>query len=99
MGIFTKLKESLGSPEIDYAELIVNGAVIVDVRSKAEFETGHAPNSINMPLQSLGLELKSLKGKTVILVCRSGARAGQAKALLSSNKITAYNAGRWQKLS
>lgn len=81
----------------------MNGAVIVDVRNKAEFETGHAPNSINMPLQSLGLELKSLKGKTVILVCRSGARAraraGQAKALLSSNKITAYNAGRWQKLS
>jgi rhodanese-related sulfurtransferase len=56
-----------------------------------------------MPLQSLGLELKPLKGKTVILVCRSRARAraraGQAKALLSSNKITAYNAGRWQKLS
>jgi phage shock protein E len=79
----------------------MNGAVIVDVRNKAEFETGHAPNSINMPLQSLGLELKSLKGKTVILVCRSRARAraGQAKALLSSNKITAYNAGRWQKLS
>jgi len=99
MGFLTKLKESLGGSSVDYAELIVNGAIIVDVRTEGEFEMGHAPNSKNIPLQSLNKKIKALKNKTVILVCRSGARAGQAKSLLISNGIEAHNAGRWQNLS
>jgi len=39
-----------------------------------------------------------LKDKTVILVCRSGARASNAKSQLKKRGITSYNAGPWQRL-
>ena len=99
MGLLTKLKDALSGNKVDYAQLIIDGAIIVDVRTPGEFQSGHAPNSKNIPLQTISSKVKSLKGKTVILVCRSGARSAQAKSILTSNGITAYNAGRWQNLS
>lgn len=99
MGIFNNLKSSLFGPSVDYHELIRGGAVVVDVRSPQEFQGGHFKGSKNIPLSSLGTKVSKLKGKQVILVCRSGARAGQAKSLLSQKGIEAYNAGPWQRLT
>lgn len=71
MGILSKIKKSLFGAKVDYKQLSVDGAVIVDVRTPGEFRTGHLPNSKNIPLQSLSKKMNSLKGKTVLLVCRS----------------------------
>lgn len=98
MGFFKNIADSLRGNSVDYQDLIANGAIVVDVRSPGEFASGHAPGSKNIPLQSLPDKIKSLKGNEVILVCRSGMRAGKAKAILQSNGITAYNAGGWQKV-
>lgn len=81
---------------VDYLGLITNGAIVVDVRSEQEYNNGHANGSINIPLHELSSNLSNLKGKEVILVCRSGARASTAKSLLKKNGISAYNAGAWQ---
>ncbi len=86
-------------PKVDYKELINNGAIIVDVRSPQEFKSGNASKSINIPLQNLKTQLNKVKGKEVILVCKSGVRASQAKAILTKNGINAYNAGAWQNLN
>ncbi len=54
---------------------------ILDVRTPAEFETAHIPGSYNVPLGLLREhrdELARHIGEDVVLVCRSGARAGQA---------------------
>jgi len=99
MGLLNKLKEAIMGPQVDLVELVLNGAIVVDVRTPQEFRSGHAPNSKNIPLSSLQNKMKSLKGKEVILVCRSGARAGQAKSILTAKGITAHNAGKWQNLS
>lgn len=57
--------------------LIQAGAVIVDVRSPAEFSAGCCPGSLNIPLDALASRADELdKGKTVILCCASGARSG-----------------------
>lgn len=94
------LRKLLGlAPKVDYNQLIKNGAVIVDVRTKQEFAQGHAKNSKNIPLQNIDGQVKKLKGKEVILVCRSGGRAARAKMILNSKGITAYNAGAWQNLN
>lgn len=98
MGIFSLIKEALSGSPVDYSALIAGGAVIVDVRSKDEFRSGHAKKSVNIPLHTLGNKVSSLKGKKVILVCRSGARAGQAKSMLKNNNIEAHNAGAWQNV-
>ena len=98
MGFLEKLRGALTGEQVDYTALIKEGAVVVDVRSKEEFREGHVKGSKNYPLQSLGGNVKDLKGKTVVLVCRSGARAGQAQRMLQNNGITAHNAGAWQNI-
>lgn len=57
---------------------------ILDVRTPGEFESTHIAGSYNVPLDTLGehsAELARLQGP-VVLVCRSGMRAGQAEKTL-----------------
>ncbi|NNM15226.1 MAG: rhodanese-like domain-containing protein, partial [Bacteroidia bacterium] len=79
--------------------LLINGAIVVDVRTVEEFNSGHVKGSLNIPMSSLLSNMERLKGKEVILVCRSGMRAQNAKGMLKSNGIQAYNAGAWQNIS
>jgi rhodanese-related sulfurtransferase len=64
-------------------DLVTAGAVrVLDVRTPAEFETVHIPGSYNVPLDTLREhreELLAHLDEDVVLVCRSGARAGQAE--------------------
>lgn len=56
-------------------------ALVLDVRSMAEFKDGHIINAENLPLNSLGNQLKKLekhKQRPVIAVCRSGSRSVSA---------------------
>ena len=99
MGIGSFFKSILGGNKTDFAEFIKNGAIVVDVRSPQEFKSGHHKGSKNIPLQKLNGSLSALKNKEVILVCRSGGRAGSAKATLTKNGIVAHNAGAWQNLN
>lgn len=59
---------------------------LLDVRTPAEFETAHIPGSYNVPLDLLRehrAELRERLEDDVVLVCRSGGRAGQAETLLT----------------
>ena len=56
-------------------------AVVLDVRSMAEFKKGHIVNAENVPLNSLKNGLKALekhKGRPIIAVCQSGSRSASA---------------------
>jgi rhodanese-related sulfurtransferase len=60
-------------------------AVVLDVRSMAEYKDGHIVNAINIPLNGLGNNLKQLekhRDKPILAVCRSGSRSGAACNLL-----------------
>jgi rhodanese-related sulfurtransferase len=99
MGFADTLKSIFGGTRVDYKEKIEQGAIVVDVRTPAEFKSGNYKGSKNIPLQKLSSSINNLKGKEVILVCRSGGRAASAKAMLKRSGITAYNAGAWQNLN
>ena len=75
------------------------GAIFVDVRSASEFASGHAPETINIPLQELGSRLGEIpKSSPVVVCCASGTRSGMAKLLLKKNGYsTVYNIGTWSK--
>jgi phage shock protein E len=81
-------------------ELLKDGAVIVDVRSKGEYASGHLKKSINIPLDSLKSNLGKLKkDKPVITCCASGMRSGSARGILKSNGFTeVVNGGGWTSL-
>ncbi|KYP16393.1 rhodanese-like domain-containing protein [Flavihumibacter sp. CACIAM 22H1] len=98
--MFTILKSIFGKKE-DLKALREAGALIVDVRTPAEYEAGHIPGSSNIPLDQLKKQLAVLKkeGKAIIAVCRSGNRSALAVSQLKAAGINAYNGGAWSSLA
>ncbi len=96
------LKQLFGfGPKVDYSELVKQGAVILDVRSKGEYQGGHIRGSINISVDQLGSNLHKLKDKAkpVITCCASGMRSASAKSILKSNGFTeVHNGGGWNSL-
>lgn len=81
-------------------ELKKQGALFVDVRSAAEFASGNAPGTVNIPLQEIGSRLAEIpKTAPVVLCCASGTRSGMAGLVLKKNGYQqVYNVGTWGKL-
>ncbi len=64
------------------------GTVIVDVCEDKEYQSGHIPDSIHIPLSALKGrvdELNKYKDKHIILSCRSGSRSGRACSILKKH--------------
>ncbi|PFG45066.1 rhodanese-related sulfurtransferase [Georgenia soli] len=60
---------------------------LIDVRTPAEFETVHIPGAYNVPLDTLKEHREEIArhlDEDVVLVCRSGQRATQAKEALAT---------------
>jgi len=69
------------------AVMLINrrDAIVVDIRERKEFETGHIVDAINIPLTKLGqriTELKKHKAKPVVVVCKLGQQSGEAAKAL-----------------
>jgi rhodanese-related sulfurtransferase len=86
--------------KVDYADLVKQGAIILDVRSKGEFQGGHIKGSINIPVDALNNNLNKLKKDyPIITCCASGMRSASAKRILKSNGFTeVHNGGGWSSL-
>jgi len=84
----------------DLISYIKKGALLIDVRSVQEFNSGSAKDAINIPLDQLSKQLGQLKDKeNIIVFCRSGARSAQAKMILNKNGFeSVVNGGSWQKV-
>ena len=85
------IASKLSSDELEQAK-------VIDVRTPEEFNSGHYSEASNIPLNTIADNIDSLgfdKDDLIIVYCRSGSRAGKAKAeLLSlgySNVINAAN--------
>ncbi|MEP7164902.1 MAG: rhodanese-like domain-containing protein [Ferruginibacter sp.] len=100
--MFDSIKNLFGiATKPDYAELIKNGAIILDVRSKGEFESGHIRGAVNIPVDQLRNNLNKLKDKNIPIItcCASGMRSAAAKTLLKANGYsTVHNGGGWSSL-
>ena len=69
------------------AVMLINrkDAIVVDVREKKEFESGHIVDSINIPMTKLKqriTEVWKYKDKPVVVVCKLGQHSGQAAKIL-----------------
>ena len=96
------IKNLFGIDKTDYAALVKQGALILDVRSKSEYSGGHIKNSINIPVNELQNNLSKLKSKdqTIITCCASGMRSASAKNVLENNGYkNVHNGGGWSSLN
>jgi rhodanese-related sulfurtransferase len=76
---------------MDAVRLLNQGAVLVDVRSQAEFDSGHILDAKHVPQDQLGTSaetLKKYKDKVVIACCESGMRSGAAARVLQAQGFT-----------
>ena len=76
-------------------QLVAKGALLVDVRTPAEFSQGKIMGSKNIPLQDLDRRYAELgsKERPVILCCASGARSAMAGRKLKAAGYDVRNLG------
>ena len=98
MGLLSRL--GLGGKSESIKEFVNKGAIIIDVRTPGEFQGGHLKGSKNIPLNTIGNQIESIKkmNKPVIACCASGMRSSQATSILKSNGIDVINGGGWSSL-
>jgi len=103
MSFFEQIKGIFGVYNIDTnraASLARAGAILLDVRSPQEFDSGSIQNARNIPVGGLKAQLNTLaKDLPIVAYCHSGARSGMAVATLRSAGFEAYNAGAMARLS
>ena len=78
------------------------GATVVDVRTPAEYESGHYKGAQNIPLQELPGRLAEVGDKTnaIVVYCASGMRSARAAKILTAAGFTdVTNAGGLQNLA
>lgn len=95
------IKKIFGVKTVDFSQLVREGAIIVDVRTGGEFNTGHIKGSVNIPVDKIANNADKLKAKKkpIITCCASGSRSAMAKSVLKGKGITdVYNGGSWRSL-
>ena len=69
----------------DAVKLINQGALVIDVRSPQEYQSGHILNAKNIQLETLEADpaaVKKRKDKPILAVCDNGMKSGRAAHLL-----------------
>ena len=88
-------------PVKDAHEYQRNGAIVVDVRTPAEFNARHLPNAINIPVDQIETALPTRiadKNQPILLHCNSGRRSAAAKGKLHANGyVNACNLGSYTR--
>jgi rhodanese-related sulfurtransferase len=72
---------------MDAVRLMNQGALLVDVRSREEFEGGHVLDARHLPQEEVagaGESLKKYRDKPVIVCCETGMRSGAAARVLKA---------------
>lgn len=89
----------LGTPKGQYGDVTVQETkrlieekpdlVVLDVRTPSEYEDGHLPRAINIPVDDLLERLDELdRGDEILVYCRTGNRSTRAVGYLNDNGFT-----------
>lgn len=97
MGLFNFL---FGNKDQKIQNFQSRNAVILDVRTKKEWDAGHIAGAKHISLQEISHKISEIKkwDKPIIAYCASGIRSGQATTLLKKHGIDAINGGGFKSL-
>jgi cysteine synthase/rhodanese-related sulfurtransferase len=72
-----------------------SNAITIDIRNQDAYDQFHIQNSINIPFESIAIELPRIKtkfqGKKIILVCNRGNKSKIATNILRNSNLDAYS--------
>ena len=73
---------------------VAEGALLLDVRTAAEFRSAALSGAKNIPVQSLDARASELEaGRPIVVYCRSGARSSRAASLLRKRGFEVHDLG------
>lgn len=76
-----------------------NNYILVDVRTKEEYDEGHLKDALNIPYDTIDENVELDKSKTILVYCKSGKRASTAETTLKSLGYTVYNLGGFEQIT
>jgi rhodanese-related sulfurtransferase len=92
MGLRHALFPPSTSAQEAYDEARQGTLVLLDVRERSEWKSGHPPHAQNAPLSSLGSHAATLRtDRRYAAICHSGARSRAAVARLRSSGLDVVN--------
>lgn len=99
--VYMYTKRSGQIPSKEAAEYLRNGAMVIDVRSVNEFESGHILQAYNLPIDRIEMLVPAVvsdKHKVLLLHCSTGVRSGLAKKKLESlGYLNVFNLGSYER--
>jgi rhodanese-related sulfurtransferase len=76
----------------ELAELMAAGSRLVDVREHDEFNEGHVPGALHVPLATVPDNVDRFRGEgPTLVICRSGARSLRACEYLTDRGVEVVN--------
>ena len=92
LALFIRNEMRRGGRSVSAQQLVelVNkdNALVLDVRDKREYASGHIVHAVNIPFSSLNSrldEIKQHKERAIVIACKMGQHSGTAGALLRKN--------------
>lgn len=64
---------------------------LIDVREEWEFESGHVPGAVNLPMSVIGERLDELPEGAFVVICKVGGRSGRVVEALTARGYDATN--------
>jgi phage shock protein E len=95
------LSEIFGFGNGKLRQAIREGGVVVDLRKAYDYDQGHVPHSLNIPIDRIKMSITRLRDldKPIILCCSNGDHCWEAAEILRQGGITrVYNGGSWQSV-
>jgi rhodanese-related sulfurtransferase len=82
-------------PSVEIADVpaqLPEGAVLLDVREQDEWDAGHAPGALHVPMSEIGARLGEVPNDVQLyVVCRAGGRSARVTQYLNENGWEAVN--------
>jgi|SRR6186713_375938 len=95
------LSDLFGPGNNTIRQALQEGAVIIDLRTAYEFDQGHIPRSLNIPVDRIRANLGRIRdlNRPIILCCATGDHCREAANVLRESGISrVHNGGSWQSL-
>lgn len=89
-GVGSKVKQALQ-----------DGAVVIDLRTAYEYDQGHVPRSLNIPIDRIRANIDRIRDlkKPVILCCATGSHCWEAADILKNAGVQrVINGGDWRSV-
>ncbi len=68
-----------------------DGAPLIDVREAYEYEAGHVPGAVNVPMSTIGDHLDELPDEAFDVICQVGGRSARVVEALAARGFDATN--------